>query len=177
MFCEATLRTIQKSQRKLASSGALSGLSLGGQCRFAIGWFGCRSRLMTWDHIRRATGRRRSSLLDTINPQTLTRNCIGENGTRHHTAMNFNLCRRWCFKHQPLTRKNDPFKVPIWNICNSRYLNLACGVDITAENDRVAIFWQGIKNLSHDIYVKRERRFERFLLLLFSLTLRDPSLL
>jgi hypothetical protein len=47
--------------------------------------------------------------------------------------MNFQLGISKCLKQETLTWKDSPFKVPIGNIRDSSYLDLASSIDVAAK--------------------------------------------
>ena len=63
--------------------------------------------------------------------------------------MNFEMSFTRSDEKKALPRKNNPFKIPIFNIGNPDNLNLACVVQIGAGKAIGVVLWYGIKDLRH----------------------------
>ena len=76
--------------------------------------------------------------------------------------MNFEMSVTRSGEKKALPRKNNPLKIPIFNVGNPDNLNLACVIEISAGEAIGMVLRHGIKDLRHGSGVVCGRNHQKF---------------
>jgi hypothetical protein len=73
---------------------------------------------------------------------------IGDDGA-HHAAVDFKESVGHCLEDQSLTREDDSFKIPAWNVSDTGDLDLAGSIYVATEGGFLDVGGQWVKDLRH----------------------------